>query len=167
MDVSRYVIIKAIKTRENELIPIWDDKIIYENTEMYGKIIRLKDSYREHFNLIECIFDIKTKKIKSGIEIDNYPTNDELEFKIGDVVFVEKSNRKLYESKIINIVYETYDLDIIKGNKIYKSILNKFNDINFKKDHIYAFKNWKPFYILENGGKIEWDHYLYHKILFK
>jgi len=45
MDIKRYIIIQAVKTRENELIPIWDDRIVFEKSKMYGNIIKLKGGY--------------------------------------------------------------------------------------------------------------------------
>ena len=46
MDIKRYVVTQAVQTEENELIPIWDERIVFEKTEMYGNVISLKDDYR-------------------------------------------------------------------------------------------------------------------------
>lgn len=35
MDIKRYVIVQAVKTVENELIPIWDERLVFDKTEMY------------------------------------------------------------------------------------------------------------------------------------
>ena len=42
MDIKRYVITQAVKTRENELIPIWDNNIVFDTSELYGNVITLK-----------------------------------------------------------------------------------------------------------------------------
>jgi hypothetical protein len=31
-------------------------------------------------------------------------------------------------------------------------------------DVLYCVKQWKPFYILNDGSKIKWEYKLYHKI---
>lgn len=165
MGIKRHIIIQAVKTKENELIPIWDENVIFEKTEMYGNIIKLKNknSYG-NFSLVECIYDLKTKQIELGIELNYYPKeNDGLEFKIGEIVLFEKSNRNLAESKISEVVYEVYDLEIKRGCKIDKWWIERLKDVEIDKDALYAIKIWKPFYILDNGRKIEWAHQLYHK----
>ena len=107
MDIKRYVITQAVKTRENELIPIWDNNIVFDTSELYGNVITLKNkSSYEHFSLVECIYDLKTKQVEMGIELNYYPNENELEFKIGEVVLFEKSNRVLAEAKISEVVYE-------------------------------------------------------------
>ena len=65
MNIKRYIIVQAVKTKENELIPIWDERIVFEKTEMYGNVITLKEGYRhDYFNIVECIYDLKTKQIE-------------------------------------------------------------------------------------------------------
>ena len=164
MDIKRYVITQAVKTRENELIPIWDNNIVFDTSEMYGNVITLKNkSSYEHFSLVECIYDLKTKQVEMGIELNYYPNENELEFKIGEVVLFEKSNRVLAEAKISEVVYEDYDLNIARGRKLCKYTTNRFKCVEFDPNTLYAIKGWKPFYVLDNGIKIEWSHQLYHK----
>jgi hypothetical protein len=165
MDIKRHVITQAVKTKENELIPIWDERIVFEKTEMYGNVISLKDGYRhDHFNLVECIYDLKTKQIEIGVELNYYPIEKDLEFKKEEVILFEKSHRNLAEAKIIEIVYEEYEMEIKKGRKLDKWWIEKFKDVEIDGNTLYAIKQWKPFYILDNGIKIEWSHQLYHKI---
>ena len=164
MDIKRYVIIQAIKTRENEFIPIWDDRIIFEKTELFGNVIRLKDSLgSEYFNLVECIYDLKTKKVEIGVELDYYPIEKDLEFKKGEIVLFERKHRELSEIKISDIVYEEYEIEIKRGRKLDKWWCERFKDVVIENDTLYSIKQWKPFYILEDGSKIEWSHQLYHK----
>lgn len=164
MDIKRYVITQAVKTRENELIPIWDNNIVFDTSELYGNVITLKNkrSY-EHFSLVECIYDLKTKQVEMGVELNYYPNENELEFKIGEVVLFEKSNRVLAEAKISEVVYEDYDLNIERGRKLCKYTTDRFKGVKFDVNTLYAIKDWKPFYVLDNGIKIEWSHQLYHK----
>lgn len=164
MNIQRYVIIKAVKTKTNELIPIWDERIIFEKTELYGNVIRLKDDWHNHYSLIECIYDLKTKEISIGIELDHFPSDKELDFKIGETVLFEKSHKHLSDAKISEIVYEEYDLDIKRGKNFNNWEFERFKDIQIDSKTLYAIKRWKPFYILDNGNKIEWSHKLYHKI---
>ena len=164
MEIKRHIVVQAIKTRENELIPIWDERIIFEKTEMYGNAIKLKGDYSNHYSLTECIYDLKTKKLGVGIEFDYYPTEDNLEFKKGQVVLFEKSHRNLVEAKISEVVYEQYDLEIKKGSKLDKFWRIKFKDKIIDNNALYAIKQWKPFYVLDDGTKVEWTHQLYHKL---
>lgn len=164
MDIKRHIIIQAIKTKENELIPIWDERIVFEETEMYGNVISLKNDYRNCYsNLIECIYDLKTKKIEIGIELNYYPIEKDLKFKKGEVVLFEKSYSNLAEAKILEVVYEEYEMEIKRGRKLDKWWVEKFKDIEIDGNSLYAIKKWKPFYVLDNGIKIEWSHQLYHK----
>lgn len=163
MDLERRIIVQAIKLKDNTLVPIWDERIVFEKTEMYGNIVKLKGEFDTHVNLIECVYDIKTKKLEVGIELDIYPSEEDLEFKKGENVFFEKSHRVLGEAVISDVIFEEYGLTIVKGKKIDKYFLNRLNDIKIEKDNLYALKQWKPFYLLDNGKKIEWEHELYHK----
>ena len=104
---------------------------------------------------------MKTKKIEIGVDLDFYP--EKLEFEKNEIVYVEKSNRTLTETKVVDILYEEYELNIKKGKKIDGYWLKYFKDKDIEKDQLYAIKQWKPFYLLENGQKIEWPHQLYHK----
>lgn len=143
---------------------IWDEKIVFEETETYGNVILLKDAYRyEYFDLIECIYDLKTKQIEKGIELNSYPIENDLQFKIGEVVLFEKSHRILAEAKIIEIVYEEYEIEIKRGRELNKRWIEKFKDVVINDDTLYSIKQWKPFYILDNGTKIKYLHELYHK----
>jgi hypothetical protein len=165
MDIKRYLTVQAVKTKNNELIPIWDERIIFEKTEMFGNVITLKDDFRSnHYSVVECIFDLKTKKLEVGIELDYYPSENDLEFKKGEVVLYEKSTRRLSEAKITEVVYEEYEMTIKRGRKLDYYWISRFKEVQFDGDTLYAMKQWKPFYVLDNGTKIEWSHQLFHKV---
>jgi hypothetical protein len=162
MEISRYIITQAVQTKENILVPIWDDRIIFDKTEMFGNQIKIKGNNQEYYDVIECVFDLKTKKIEIGIELNYYP--QETEFTKGENILFEKSHKQLAEAKITDIIYEEYSMTIRRGHKLDKYWLNIFKDVVFDDNAIYAIKQWIPFYILDNGLKIKWNHDLYHKV---
>lgn len=164
MDIKKYVITQAVMTEKNELIPIWDDRLVFEKSEMYGNIIKNKNSNRETYNnVVECIYNLKTKQLEIGIELNYYPSEEDLEFKKDEIILFEKSNRILEESKISQIVYEEYEIQIKRGKNIDTYWIKKFNLEKIDENALYAIKNWKPYYVLDNGIKIKWSHQLYHK----
>jgi hypothetical protein len=61
------------------------------------------------------------------------------------------------------VVYEEYEMEIKRGRKLDKWWVERFKDIEIDDNTLYAIKKWKPFYVLDNGIKIEWSHQLYHK----
>lgn len=164
MNINRRIIVQAIKTKENILIPIWDERVRFEKTEMYGNILTLDGVSRMmNTDVVECIYDLKTKKLELGVELNYYPDESTLTFKKGQAVFVETQPRVLTEAIISDIIYTEYNLTIARGNKVDSWIANKFKEIKFEKDQIYSIKYWKPFYLLDNGTIIEWEHNLFIK----
>jgi hypothetical protein len=162
MKINRYIKTNAIVDQNNDLIPIWDNRLSYSKSNNEGTTITFNN--RNYFNIIECIFDLKTKKLSFGIELDFYP--DTTPYKIGDVILYELSHRKLTEAIVTDIVYEEYGLEITKGKNMEKWYVETFNKKNIiiEGDTLYCIKRWKPFYILNDGTKIEWDYKLYHKV---
>lgn len=163
MEIKRYITVQAVLTKENKLIPIWDKNIQFEGTELYGNVITLKDEWG-YQRLVECIYDLKTKTLSMGVDLDDYPDETQLEFHKEDVVLFEIAHRQLSEAKIVDIVYEEFDVEIKRGSKMENWDISKFKDTNFEKNTLYAIKRWKPFYVLDNGTKIEWVHQLYKKV---
>lgn len=162
MEIKRRVLIQAAQTEKNELIPIWDERLLFEKTEMYGNIITLKGEYN-HLKLVECIFDLKTRKLSMGIELDYYPDESVLEFKVGQDVYVDKAYRKLTECKIVGIKYEKYQLEIVRGKAMSKWVIDKFKDLEIDGNLLYAVKHWNPIYVLSDGSAVEYSHQLFHK----
>ena len=163
MDIKRYVIVQAIKTKQNELIPIWDERIVFTKTKEVGSIITLKGEHNEYYSVVECIYDLKTKNIELGVELNYYPNENDLEFKKDQTILFEKSHRKLAEAIISEIVYEEYEMVIKRGDKLDEYWISVFKDVEIDKNTLYCIKEWKPFYVLDNGIKIEWNYKLYHK----
>jgi hypothetical protein len=164
MNVQRYSIVQAVKTKDNELIPIWDERISFEKSEHYGNVLNIKDQSAAISYVVEAVYDLKTKTLSCGIELNYYPNEKELEYKKGEDVLYEVSNRKLGQAKIVDIIFEEFDMEIIKGKKVDKYWKERFKDIDIENNKIYAIKTWKPFYVLDNGIKIDYTFKLFHKV---
>ena len=126
---------------------------------MYGNVIRLKNKH-DHLQIIDALYDLKTKTLSLGIELNMYPNMDNLEFKIDEHVLYEKGHRNLIEGKVVSIEYDDFDMNVCKGKKVDKRY---FTDILIQDDLLYCIKNWKPVYVLDTGFRTEWLHELYHK----
>lgn len=124
MNIERYQIVKAINTKEG-LIPIWDSRITFQEDDVVGQSISVKGDtlFKEYFSLLECIYDLKTRELNVGIEINVYPDENKLAFKKGESVFYEQSHKVISEAKISDIVYEEYDLKILRGKKVLSYII--------------------------------------------
>ena len=162
MNLQRYVLTQGVLLEDKTIIPIWDSRLEFVKTEMYGNTININDgNIREKFHdVVQCIYDLKTKTISAGIDLDIYPDLTKLNHKVNDIVLFEnKWNHTL--SKIVDIIFEEYDLEIIKGKKIEGWVLNNLpKDTLINKDFLYSIKNWRPTYVLDNGNKTIWDMYL-------
>lgn len=164
MNVKKFITVLAVKTKKNEIIPIWDERVVFEKTRDCGDAVKIKGDYEEYFNLIEVVYNLKDKTISLGIELDFYP--DKLTHNIGDEVYFECQHKTIYESKIVDIVYKTSDLIISKGKKMGSWYIKYFNDKNIEIDPnaIYCIKQHKPTYVLENGKEVEYEYQLYKKL---
>lgn len=165
MDVSRYVIVQAIINYNKEIIPIWDKRLKFEKSDLYGDVIIFDGEIGTYSKIEEVIFDLKTRSLSVGIELDYYPDINSIGFKIGDLVLYEVSNRNLREVKIVDIVFEEFDMILVRGKKIDKWYRDRFKDIEIDSNSIYVIKEWKPFYILDDGTKVEYDYLLYNKVV--
>lgn len=162
MSIERLITIQAIKTIDNDIIPIWDKRISFEKHESYGNLIKVKDDHNTYHNFTEVIYDIKTREISTGIDLDYYP--EKTEFVIGEDVLVEDSHSSYYDSKVVDIQWNEFDLSIVKGKELHGYFGKRFEDVETTKGQIYAVKYWKPTYILTNGEVIVWEFELKHKI---
>lgn len=163
MDIKRHITVQAVLTEDNKLIPIWDNKVIFTNTEMYGEVITLEgDNRHKHQRVVECVLDIQTKELSLGIELNYYPT--ETQYKKDEVVYHEKSFKRIQEVTIKEIVFEKFDTTIDRGNRLEDYWKQHFKHESFDSNTIYCIKNWKPTYILSNGVKVDWEHQLFKKL---
>lgn len=154
MEIIRYITVKAIKRADNVLIPLWQEGITYEK-DVHGSKVLKYDNVK-YYSIVEAIFDLKTKNLSPGVELDYYP--DETEYKVDQIVMQEQKGRVLSRQKVVDVVYEEYDLTISKGEKLDPWYKSRFE---LEDKTLYAIKSWKPYYILDNGAKIKWAHELY------
>lgn len=163
MSIQRYIPTKAVLDKDNKLVPIWDSNIKFNESDYYGYFLTFEGGLRsKHLPLVDCIFDLKTKQLSTGIELESYPESTFL--KKGDSAYYEKSHRQIQEVIIADIVFEKYDLTIRKGSDMEDYEKSHFKNVVFQPDLLYSIKYWKPFYILNDGTKVEWEHKLYRKV---
>lgn len=169
MEITRRIVVQAIQTEKNELIPLWDERIEFEKTEMYGNIIKIKGSGygTESHSVIECIYDLKTKKLSKGIDLDFYPSPDKNDYKVDEEVYYETGTfpKSLKEGKIKEIVFKDFDLRIVKGSKMESYWLKHFKGIN--PEDIYAIKVWKPYYLMEDGTLLTYNFQMNKKFKYE
>lgn len=169
-NTTRYIITQAVLDDNKQLIPLWDNRVVFEETDLYGNVITLKGgtSYdeRKHRKVVDCILDVVTKNLLMGVEINFYPTK--LKYAVDDIVYVKKDGKYdniLVKTKIIDIVYETYDINIETGRKLESYNISKIKasnpDISIDVDTFYAIKTWNAIYVLENGQRIDYEMYIY------
>lgn len=159
--IKQYITVPAIVTDDHKIYPLWSEDVKYSFGDDYcSDSLKLKDNYREYFNIQNVILDIKTKKLSLGIDIDIYPTK--LEFNIGDKVLYELRHKVLKHSEIKNIVYEEYESQIYKGKDIEDSYYERYiNSKELKVNDLYHIKVWKPYYVMIDDKIIKWEHQLY------
>lgn len=152
MDISKCVATKAIITKNKDLIPFWDNRLSLENNKLFGDSIVFEGI--NHYNFVDCVYDIETKEIKATVELNHYEINEQFE-KGMQVLYQYKSYRKtLSLNEIKDIVYEKFDLTIRKGSELDNNEKSLFKDVVFENDVIYSIKSWKPYYLLDNGEKV-------------
>ena len=161
MNIPKSIIVKAIKTENNELIPIWDPRITFEDSELYGNIIWIRGSRKMYTSLKDCVFNLETKELSFSEEVEVYPSITE--HSIGDIVYYDRNSKGLEETKVINVIYENFEMEIVKGSEMDSWTLEDLKDIEIHKELTYTIKRWKPIYVLANGKQTEWSHQLHKK----
>lgn len=79
--MEQKIIMSAAITPDNELIPLWDDIILFETDECGYSEITLKDNKQISLDIVECIYDLKDKTLSHGIELNIYPSEKDLPYK--------------------------------------------------------------------------------------
>lgn len=64
MDITRYLITQAVQTKDNELIPIWDERVTY------GIVSEIEYCKCAHANMINAL---------EGLDINCYACHKEVE----------------------------------------------------------------------------------------
>ena len=155
--LRKRIAVLALEDKDHNLIPLWDKRVTASKSEMYGVQYHLDGEFSSGGRLVECVMDINSKELFPGVPVDIYPDGN---FQKGEKVLYEVSHRNLDTATIQDIVFEEYDSQIVKGKKMDKWYRERAN-MEIDPTFTYIIKNWKPFYILDNGKKIEWEHELY------
>jgi hypothetical protein len=167
MQVSRFIMTQAVIDENNQLIPLWDERIVFSKDELCGDKVEIKGNTRnrEYFSVVECILDIKEKTLSKGIEINHYPSEKDLKFKKEDVVLYEVKHKELIMTKIIDIIYEDHILSIRRGYQLepYEIAWYFKNKEEVDLNSLYAIKTWNPTYIIEDGSKVKFVYSFFKK----
>lgn len=160
--------VKGIVTKDGELIPIWDNRIKFIDHELYGNTITVKDDYNKYFQLSDLMYDLKTKKLSLGEDI-NYYERPSL-YKIGTPVYYSEKivGGPLTESTIKEIKYVKFDIEPYKGRSLLednKYILEQEQNKNIvvQENITYNVKKWRPWFVMEDGAIIKYDSMIYLK----
>ena len=106
---------------------------------MYGNVINIKGEH-DIYNLIEVVYNLETREISAGIELDIYPNENNLGFKINDKVLSEVEHSSYRIDKIIDIIFEEFEMEIKKGKKIDNHYIKDLKDIVIEPKTIYCLK---------------------------
>ena len=163
---ERYIIVKAyVDDDYDRIISLWNESITYNKHHFYHQEVQIN-------SIRDVIFDVKTKALSKGKVLDLYP--GEVVFHIGEDVYVEGSviNRTIfcsqkgvYKSRIVDIVYSEFETEVIKGSKIEKYMLEKITkqhkDFKLESECLYWIKHWQPHFLLSNDKVIKHSYYLF------
>jgi hypothetical protein len=147
----RYQPIPIIVSDDNEIIPIWDKRLIFIKSDYYGDYFEIKDNLSSrHFHPQEGIFDTKTKTVSGGIIVE-FKNMDGAK-RVGEEIYYEPRGygKKIKKSKIKEILFENYKPEINKGKKL-QSLQKQI--VDFDPQKLYLIKNYEREYLLENGDR--------------
>jgi hypothetical protein len=161
--LQRYMPVLAAEIK-GELIPIWDENLIFNKADGNYPEELTNQQGDKFINIHEVAFDLKEKKLVQPTILDYY-SNIKLRFNNGDTVLVEseKDYRTLYESTIVEVVYEKYTSYIRKGKKFDRAYRAYFPNLEKLPNTLFHIKVWEPSYVLSDGRVIEYEHQLYKK----
>jgi hypothetical protein len=168
---KEYLLTKGIfitdeKNYPIEIVPIWDKRITYEDDYDYGPSYLFN---RKREELRDVLFNINTKQLSLGVEIDFYNPSYS-DFKVGDVVYVNVK-KAVYKSSIKDIVYTNYKLNIYKGKDLEDYLISKikqqYPNVQITVDGLYCIKDWTPYFLLEDNRIVKWEHELFKQFVIK
>lgn len=146
---TRYIPIKAGKEKyTDKLIPFWE--LNYKDHHLYGPSYFYNDY---QIGTIECYWDIKEKKIYTGIVLNHYL---DIFWQIGETVLVptEKyEDREYCVDVITEVVFEKYTTEIQFGRKFEDYEKRRWPEV--KPDKLYEIRKWEPTYVMKSGVKID------------
>jgi len=166
-EITRYVRVFAVLDENKNIIPIWDPSLNFVKSDEYCLAhLTMGSTYfsEKFYNLIECIYDLKSKSLSLGIELDIYPKIDTLDYKPSEYILYEVGNRSYSEATIDKVIFEEYDVNIVKGEDFSNRLIPYLKDGIVDLKAIYTIKYWKPTWILNNGIKIKYNHQLARKV---
>jgi hypothetical protein len=156
--VKQFHLIPVVVTKDNELIPITDSRLSFEKGGYSDDCIVFEDN--SVHRIVQCQYDLVTKQLVPAVVLEYRDDNN---FEIGEQVCVDKRNRTVVDSKIVDIQYrqKDYDLyDFVKGDKVSDYKLKQLGTLD--ADTIYCIKTLDPYYVLENGEVVR-EREMYHK----
>lgn len=151
---SKLINIKGIKTRKNEIIPIWDERIKYHESEIYGPSYIIGNE--RTYDLINLVFNIETKEISEGIIIELYP--DKI-YNIGDEILIEESYHNLVLKKVVDIKFEKFEIETFLCTE---DNISDYSEHDIQVGMVYCFKRWKPTYFFDDGTNESYSYKIYH-----
>ena len=155
MDLTKNQIVAAVKVGD-EIIPFWDSRVEYVNSEYYGKGFKIKG--REYYNIIEAIYNLKTKTLSLGIPIEYHYKGDES--KIGKEYYYKRDDDSIELVTLLG--YGEYKIvSPQKGKNLPTYIVA--NILNYNPSFLYLLTEYKPTYILSNGVETQWSYKLLTK----
>lgn len=174
MERNNLIAVRGIITENKELIPVWDERVQYDDSEIWEERFknyttykyRLKNSSQKSDSLSWMVLDIETKKLSLGIEIDICPKLEDLEFKEGDNIYYIEDNltKEVDETKIVSINFKVNTTDVYLGKDLEKYIFYRhIKNMKIEDALPYIVKFWKPVYNLANGVVIHSTAFFYHR----
>lgn len=163
-DTRRFILTTALKLKDGTLIPLWDKGVGFVENDYYGNYYTYKvDKHLEEFHYpCEAIFNVETKTLSGGIEIEIYP--DESEYKkVGTSVLYEVNFKQMSIRTISKVDFSECDVEIIRGKNIDK--WNRVRETHDIGDNLlYKIKYFKPSYVLDDGTIVKSNNKFYELV---
>lgn len=147
--MNKYVRTKGYIDRHENIYPFWSDKLKYD--EELEEFLFNNDTAL----LQDVLYDVTTGNLLKGIELEIYPSDDDLQHKIGEEVYAQLNSRKIITSRIKDVIFKKHYYYCKSGDCVSDYEKEMFPKINFKDELVYCFKEYKPTYVLESGEEIE------------
>lgn len=163
MTNHRYINIFALKTPEG-MIPFWEIEAYHYNDDTGEETYTYKDENYK-VNLIDCVYDLKKRAIKTPVIKDVYPSN--LKFSVGETVYREVKPDHMMLDYVESIVYEEYESQYYKAKKMPDWFNKYFTNEELVANDFYELRVWKPWFKMKSGALVKYDMYLNHVYIEK
>jgi hypothetical protein len=162
--LTKGILIKDDANYVINIIPIWDSRVTYKDHDLYGPSYKLD---RDRQPLVDVLFNINTKQLLLGVEINLYSPSYS-DFNVGDIVYVNV-NKGVYKSSIKDIIYTDYKLTVYKGKDLEDYLISRIKqecpNIQITVDSLYCIKDWIPYFLLEDNKIVKWEHELFKELI--